>query len=549
MKDDFETDRRETAVSDASDRQNEPDRKAGKGEVPVSSGAADTGRKPQSDPQDGEDVPMRDGATVYTALDDLPYGPENPPDINGKVGRIHIPEGVSKKQLYKDSILIAWPSLVEMLLTQLTSIADQIMVGHLPGQEGVMALGAVGLAAQPKFLLMTLVQAMNVGSTAMVARFRGQHDRTKANLVFKQALLLNLIVSAFFMCVGLAASEFMIRFMGGDGITEETLAQGVVYLNIQLYGFVPLALCFTVTAALRGIGDSRTPMLYNTIANLVNLFFNYILIYGHFGMPKMGVAGASIATVIGQMVAFVIAGVFVLRRRHYIYLNFREKFKFDVSLMRHVVDIGLPSMMEQLFMRAGVIIYTRQVTGLGDTVYATHQVCMSIQALTFMMGQAFATAATTLMGQSIGKRRYDMAAVYMRMTRNLGITFSFLLMAVMILFNEEIIGLYKDSEEIISLGAPILTLLALSQPLQADQFIVAGGLRGAGDTRYPALVSAITVLGVRTVICYILVQILHLGLWGAWIALIADQCLRTVLMALRYHSGKWKRAGQQHTVS
>ncbi len=482
-----------------------------------------------------------EGKTVYTVLDDLPYGPEDSPEATGKVGRIRIPEGVSNRRLYRDVALIAWPSLVELILTQLTSMADQIMVGRLPGQEGIAALAAVGLATQPKFLLMTMIQAMNVGATAMVARFRGQQDRAGANRVFKHAMLLNLLMSAVCMGLGLLLCEPMIRFMGGSGISGETLRQGVTYMNIQLYGFIPLCLAITVTAALRGIGDTQTPMLYNTLANVINLIFNYIMIYGHFGVPKMGVAGASWATIIGQTCAFFIAMAVALGRKHYVFLDLKEKFVFDKRLMGRVVGIGVPSMVEQLFMRAGIIIYTIQVTGLGDTIYAAHQVCMSVQALTFMMGQAFATAATTLMGQSIGRRRYDMSAVYMRKTRDLGIASSFVLMALMVLFNRQIIGLFKNDPEIIGLGAPILILLAASQPFQADQFIVAGGLRGAGDTRFPAVVMAVTVLGVRSILAVVLINGLHMGLWGAWIALVADQCLRTVLMAVRYHGGKWKR--------
>ena len=479
--------------------------------------------------------------TVRTALDDLPSGTVNPETLKGRVGKAVVPEGITKKRLYQDVIIIALPSLVEFVLTQLTSMADQIMVGHLPGREGINAIAAVGLAAQPKFLLMTMVQALNVGATALIARFRGQQDRERANLVFKHAIILNLFISFLFMGVGLVFSEELIRFMGGSGISETTLKLGVDYLNIQLYGFVPLCLGITVTAALRGIGDTRTPMLYNTAANIINLCFNYVMIYGHFGVPKMGVAGASWATVIGQTAAFLVSMRIAFGKKHYVYIGLREKFTFDRSIMSRIVGIGAPSMLEQLFMRAGIIIYTRQVTGLGDLVYATHQVVMSIQAMTFMVGQAFANAATTLLGQSIGKGRFDMSAVYMRKTRNLGIGVSFVLVLVMILFNREIIWMFNDSEEVIAMGAPILLLLAASQPFQTDQFIVAGGLRGAGDTRFAAIVTAVTVLGVRTLICAILINVFNLGLTGAWIALVADQCMRTVLMSFRYRSGKWRR--------
>ena len=486
------------------------------------------------------DIHEHRGKTVITALDRLPYGSPGGPGETGRVGKAREPEGVTKRELYRDVILIAMPSLIELVLTQLTSIADQMMVGNLPGYEGIVALTAVGLASQPKFLLMTMIQAMNVGATAVIARFRGRQDREKCNQVFKHAMILNLLMSVVFMAVGLACSEWLISFMGGTGISEEALRLGKEYLDIQLYGFIPLCVTITVTAALRGIGDTKTPMIYNTVANVVNLGFNYVMIYGHFGVPKMGVAGASWATNIGQTVAFVIAMWVSLGKKKYVYLDLRERFVFNRGLMGDVINIGVPSMVEQLLMRAGLIIYTRQVTGLGDTVYATHNVCMSIQSMSFMMGQAFANAATTLMGQSIGKRRYDMSAVYMRRTRDLGIAASFLTAALMVLFNRQIIGMFKNDPQVISMGAPILLLLAASQPFQADQFIVSGGLRGAGDTRFTAVVMAITVLGLRSGLAILLINYAHLGLWGAWIALVIDQCSRTFIMAARYHSGKWK---------
>ena len=267
--------------------------------------------------------------------------------------------------MMQDIVVIAWPSLLELVLTQLTSMADQIMVGRLPGEEGVMALAAVGLATQPKFLLMTMIIALNVGATALVARFRGQQDRGRASEVLRQAMVLNLILSALFMGVGLLSSRRMIRFMSGGGaITEQTLALGVQYFDIQLYGFIPLCLGFTVTAALRGIGESRVPLAYNTIANVINLFFNYVMIYGKLGCPALGVAGASWATVIGQTAAFLIAMGVVLNRRYYVYLDLKSRFRFEPGLLRSIVDIGVPSMVEQLFLRAGLIIYSRTVAGL-----------------------------------------------------------------------------------------------------------------------------------------------------------------------------------------
>ena len=342
------------------------------------------------------------------------------------------------------------------------------------------------------------------------------------------------------MVLGILFAEPLIRFMGAGGITQETLDMAVTYLRIQLYGFIPVCLTSTVTAALRGVGDTRTPLAYNSIANVVNVAANYVLIYGKLGFPKMGVAGASLATVVGQCVAFAIAAWVVLSGKRYLHLNFKEKFSFDKGIMKDVVIIGIPSMVEQLFMRAGAIIYVRTVAGLGDVMYATHNVLMSILSMSFMMGQAFATAVTTMMGQSLGKHRSDMAALYMRECRKLGVYAACVLMVLMLLFRHQLIALYNDNPEVVSMGGQIMLLMALMQPLQSDQFIVSGGLRGAGDTRYTAVAVAITVLGVRNALGIFAVKVLNWGLWGAWIAMCADQGVRTLLMLHRYYSGKWR---------
>lgn len=377
---------------------------------------------------------------VRTTLDDLPMGrDEDLPEKGSKFKKMPLPEGVTHRMLYGDVVKIAWPSFLELVLTQLTSMADQIMVGQLPGEMGVQALSAVGISAQPKFLLMTMMQALNVGATAMVARFRGQGNREKANQVFRQSLLFNLVLSVLFMVVGVIFAAPLLHFMGGDGISDATYAFAKDYFVIQMYGFVPLCLTFTFTAVLRGIGDTKMPLIYNTLANAVNLVFNYFLIYGKCGFPEMDVAGASLATIIGQTAAFVFAVIIVLNKKRYVYLSLREKFRIDWVILANVVSIGIPSMVEQLFMRAGIIIYTRTVAGLGDVAYATHQICMNIQAMSFMTGQAFANSATTLMGQSLGKKRIDMAENYTRHTRRIGLYTSIVLGLLLIVCGRSVV--------------------------------------------------------------------------------------------------------------
>ncbi|MCF0149938.1 MAG: MATE family efflux transporter [Firmicutes bacterium] len=478
---------------------------------------------------------------VRITLDHMQAGrPEDFPKPGDKFQKAAMPEGIGHGELYADIVRIALPSLFELILTQLTSMADQIMVGRLPGEIGVQALSAVGLSAQPKMLLMTMIMAMNVGSTAMVARFRGQGNRQKANQVLRQSVFFNIVLSAFFMTVGLAFGENIIRFLAGSGISESTIQYASEYFRIQMYGMIPLSMTFSFTACLRGCGDTKMPLFYNTMANVVNIVFNYLLIYGKFGFPYMKVAGASLATVLGQNVAFVIASCVVLSKTRFVYLDLKEKFYIDKDLLKSVITIGFPSMVEQLFMRAGVMIFTRTVAGLGDTAYATHQICMNIQSMSFMIGQAFSNGSTTLVGQSLGKGRYDMADVYVRHTRHLGLICAVALASFLFFFGGSVVWLYNETPEVVALGSKILMFVAFMQPFQNQQFITNGGLRGAGDTKFSAMVIFITVLLVRSGLAILFINYLGLGLWGAWLAIFADQMLRTLLIICHYNTGKWR---------
>lgn len=457
-------------------------------------------------------------------------------DSYGKYDRVskELPFGVSSKMLFKDVVRIAWPSFVELMLTQLTSMVDMMMVGQL----GSWAIASVGLTMQPKFLMGTMFMAMNVGATALVARYKGAGEPERANLILRQAILMTTILSIIASVLGYIYAEPLIKFMGAA--EAQTLAGGTIYFRIQMLGIVIFALTSTFTATLRGVGNSRTAMVYNLVANLVNVVLNYLLINGHYGFPRLELAGASIATVIGQTVAFILALIVVLRGKNYLHLRLKDGFKPDIKSIKSIVNIGVPAMVEQLVMRAGAIIYIKTVASLGTVAFATHQIGMNIQAMSFMNGHAFAVSATSLVGQSLGKKRPDMAQAYSRRTRILGMIVSIVLGLTFFFFGEQIVALYSDEADVIAMGSRILKLIALIQPFQSSQFILAGALRGAGDTKATAVITFLTVFLVRPGFALLAVLKFDWGLIGAWIALVLDQLLRSLLVLMRYNSGKWK---------
>ena len=453
-----------------------------------------------------------------------------PEKFTGKV-----PNEISSKMLYRDVVDIAWPSMVELSLTQLTAMVDLMMVGQL----GAWAITSVGLTTQPKFLFMMLIMSLNVGATAMVARSKGAGNQERANLFMRQALAITFALSIIISVVGYFSSEWMIAFMGAT--EESVLRGGTEYLQIQMLGFPFMLMTTTMTAVLRGVGETRTAMTYNLVSNIVNVILNYALIYGNWGFPEMGIAGASLATIIGQFCAFVIAMWSLLSGHKYLHLRLSDGFKPDKSALSSIAKIGLPAMGEQIVMRIGMIMFAKLVAGLGTVSYATHQICMNIQAMSFMIGQAFATSATSLVGQSLGKLRPDMAQHYANRTRRIGLSVSIILGIALFFLGHEIVSLYSNDAAVIAQGGVIMTVMAFILPFQSSQFILAGALRGAGDTRSTALISLITILILRPGLAFIGINVLDWGLWGAWIALMCDQLTRSGLIFLRYNSGKWKK--------
>ncbi len=469
-----------------------------------------------------------------TALDRVPFGTPEENEYWRTERRVPMPEGVHNSMILADTFRIAWPSLVELTLTQLASMVDLMMVGQL----GYTALTAVGLTTQPVFLLISMVIALNVGATALVARYKGAGEQDKANMVLRQSLLMTFTISAIMTALGILFARPLVLFMGA---LEDTVDDAAAYLTIRMYALVAFSLTATITATLRGVGDSRTAMLYNVVANVVNVIFNYLLIYGHFGFPRLEVAGAAWATIIGQFAAFGMALFAVLKKRKngYLHLEIRKGFRPDKSTLLSITQIGMPSMVEQLIMRVGIIIFAKTVADLGTMAYATHQVCMNIQALSFMIGNAIAVSSTSLVGQSLGKKRGDMARLYGMKTAEFGLVCSAILMILFFFFGKQIVMLYNDEPEVVRIGGYLMMFVAFTQPFQGVQFILSGALRGAGDTRSIAVISFITVLGIRTVLALLLVKVFHLGLYGAWIAMAADQMVRTALVSIRYGSRKW----------
>lgn len=448
--------------------------------------------------------------------------------------KIDIIRNLRANPMWREMIRITWPAFIELVMSTLFGMVDMIMVGRL----GPAAIASVGLTNQPFMLLLAVFAAVNIGGTTLVAWSVGGNNLNKVKAVTRQIIILNTFLGAVMSISGVLAARSVVRFMGAG---SDTMEMATVYFQIVASGIVFQAVIMGVTACLRGAGETRIPMAYNVGSNLLNVFGNYVLIYGKWGFPCWGVAGAAVSTTLARLIACLVALYIVyLSRQSMIKIEFKDDHRIDGQIINKIFKIGLPSALEQFVLQSGLILFARIVSSLGTAGFAAHQIGLNISGLSFSPSMAFGVAATTLVGQSLGAGDTVKAEGYTRFIRKVATITACFMGLIFILFSHPLARLYTSDLVVAGMAGVVLKILALAQPGQSAQLTLAGALRGAGDTMYPLYASIFGIWFFRVGATYLFVNEFGWGLIGAWIALVTDQYIRWSVIYLRFCSGKWK---------
>lgn len=440
----------------------------------------------------------------------------------------------SSGQIVKDALAVAWPSVLESFFVCLAGLVDTIMVGSL----GSFAIAAVGLTTQPKFLGLAIFLSMNVAVSAIVARRKGAGDQESANRVVRMVLLITLGLTAVVSIVFVTFASPIVRMVGSQA---DTHGYAVQYLQIIMGGLGFSTVSLMLNAAQRGAGNTRIAMLTNVISNTVNVVFNYLLIGGNFGFPALGVRGAALATVIGTVCACCLSLASVLRSDGFICLRSVKGWIADKISVKSLLNVGSSAFVEQLCLRVGFLLFAMTVAHLGTTQMAAHQIGMNMMSMSFSFGDGLSVASVTLIGQSLGRQRPDMAKVYGNVCQKLGLLCACLVSTAYFLFGKEIFMLFSQETPILEYGSIIMRILSITLFFQIEQVVLFGCLRGAGDTKFTALVSLISVTCIRPGLSWLLCYPLGVGLIGAWLGTFADQALRFLLTFFRFRKGQWTK--------
>ena len=438
------------------------------------------------------------------------------------------------KQIYLTFLLLAWPSLCEQVLTGVINFVDTLMVSTVDEA----AVAAIGLTIQPRMIFQVVLAAIATAVTAVVARRKGQGDREGANRVLGAMLPIVVGIAAAFFVLSFFFATPILAFIGAN---EDTLADATSYYRITMFGLIFLSVSLTLNGAQRGSGNTRIAMVTTMTANIVNCLFNALLINGLWFFPRLEVTGAAIATVIGQFTAMVISIASVRRKNGYLYLTFRLLSGINRRVVGPVFFVMSGALVEQVFLRIGFFIFAKLVAGLGTLDFATHQICMTILNLSFTVGDGLAIASSALVGQSLGMKRPDRALVFGKVAQRIGLGFAAVLCALVSVFRRGIMGWFADEPEVLEKGANIMLLIAIILLFQIQQVVFCGTLRGAGDTRFMAVISLLTVGTVRPALTFVLMHLAGLGLYGAWVAVLTDQIIRAVFACVRFYRGRWTK--------
>ncbi|MBQ8161927.1 MAG: MATE family efflux transporter [Clostridia bacterium] len=432
------------------------------------------------------------------------------------------------------AISTAWPAVLESFFVALAGMIDTMMVSRL----GSYAVAAVGLTQQPKFVGFAPFFAMNVAVSALVARRKGEGNRENANEQLLTAIGMTLICCVMVTALFVGGADWMMRLAGSNADTHEA---AVTYFRIIMGGMLFNVISLVINAAQRGSGNTRIAMTTNVTSSVVNIVFNYLLIGGHLGFPKLGITGAALATVLGTVVAAIMSIRSLFHETSFVSVPFilRKKIRFTMASVKRITSLGSNFLVENVAMRVGFVATALLAARLGTDEFAAHNVGMNILSLGFSFADGMQAAAVALSGQSLGAGEKKKAVEYGQICQHIGFGISICLSLLLLLGGRWFYSLYFAEPHIQDMGVLISRYTMVIVILQISQVIFSGCLRAGGDVKYTLMVALISVTFIRTAVTLLMVSVFHLGLSGIWLGILSDQLSRFILMFLRFRKGKW----------
>lgn len=438
-------------------------------------------------------------------------------------------------------LALAWPTMLEQLMQTAVQYIDTAMVGSL----GTQATAAVGSTGTINWLVGNTISAVGVGFLSYISKAQGANEQTAAKRAVSQAVLLTLILGIFFTILTASLSGMVPVWMQVDESIQSMASQ---YFLILYLPMLPRTASIIFGTVLRSAGDTKSPMKIGLIVNLINVAFNFLLIYparelSLFSLPVpvwgagLGVIGAAIASAI----AFTVGGIcitFVLWR-HPLVSPHGQSFRPDMQILRPCMKVTLPNMLQRFGTSLGYVAFAAMINSLGEAPTAAHTIANTVESAFYIPGFGMQTAAATLAGNAYGandnKRMKSLTAMFIPLEVVL------MMVSGACLFGAApaLMRIFSSSDTVISLGARVLRMVAVSEPFYGFSIIIEGFMLGVGKTKAPFVYNIIGMWLIRITGTFICTQLLGLGLIAAWACMIAHNLLLFILFLISYVRGSW----------
>jgi putative MATE family efflux protein len=432
--------------------------------------------------------------------------------------RIDLTEGPILKTLIK----LAVPVTISMVLFTVYLLVDLYFVGRL----GPEAVAALSISSNAFFIHLGFSTIIGTGGMALIAQAFGRKDYTHAEQVFKQSLLMALVIGVTESVAGILIAPAYIKFFGGSG---KALQWGIQYFQIFSISFLFMILLFVIGNCFRGLGDTRTPMIIMLQATILNIVLDPILIFGRLGLPALEVRGAAIASVVSQIYGLGIYGYLIFIRGTHI--SIKGKWRFNFEIIKQSLYIGVPSGMNHFLLAANLLITYRVISAYGTAALASIGIGFRILQSIYIPVIAVVSAMAAIVGQNFGARQFA------RITATLGrawlISTAFMMgcTVICLLYAQALISIFSDNSEVIHFGVIYLRIFSIGFVMVGAIMVARSAFQGLGKT-YPSLIGAAVDNALFASLVFTLPLYFGWGIQSVWWLKLATAAVEMIIVAL-----------------
>ncbi len=436
--------------------------------------------------------------------------------------------------MYREVWRLSFPAILTNLLFTFQMIADTFMLGRYPPAD--ISLSALGLGFLLYHMFFPLMMGLITATVAIIARRWGEGRRKEAERAASDSLVILLLLSLPISVVIFLWSPHLLFLLGARGMV---ITEGTNYVR-GMFAFYPFATFFHAYQGFqRAAGDTKTPMYVALVANVYNVVMNYLLIFGKFGFPELGVLGAGIATGTSYLVGSLVYGLLQGRGSLLVSPMYRHR-RPRLPVVRKMFRIGIPAGIDRGMWALSAVFITPLILYFGTVGYSAYQIGLRAESIAYMPAVGFGVAATTLAGQYLGRGSGKGAEAAVRAATVLCLVTMTVIGAMMVLVPAYIARVFTSSPEVIGLAAIYLFLMGFSEPALGAVFTLGGGMRGAGYTKVPMAVNFFGLIVLRLSLGYALGIGMGMGLPGVWLGMVIEWFVRLVLMYAFFVRGRWK---------